>query len=290
MGTPDLIYRITRYLRKSLEDRTAGAAAFFSPVMPDNTSIPSGYFHTTPEIFIQVAGYTDFTLPWTHFRLASSQICVIPAYAPHLERHCRLKNRFDFIVGCFSSDGIGWHEATLNDNDQIVGTPSIFCHIPQMPRLILLCEQNTIAASCSSKYGKSQRKGAAVLLLSTLLDVMENADMLSQAEHPKVSICKQLIRDHLGENILCVKYLARMTECSPNYLSTLFHQETHTRLNDYITDRRLERVQGLLKHSTLNIEEIAYASGYDDSGYMARVFVKNFGMTPRDYRRRIERT
>jgi AraC-like DNA-binding protein len=290
MKTPDLIFRISQYLWKAFQRQTADIENVFSPMMPDKPSIPSDHFHTAPELFLQVAGYTDFTLPWTHFRLNPSQICIMPAYAPHAERHCRLQNRFDFIVGCFSAGGIDWHEATLNEKDKLTGTPQIFCRIHQISRLTQLCEQNTLAASCSSRYAKSQRKGASILFLSALLDAMENADMLSPTEHPKVSICKQLIRDHLGEPVLCVKYLARMTECSPNYLSMLFYRETHTYLSDYITDHRLERVVGLLKHSTLNIEEIAHVSGYDDPGYMTRVFVKKFGMTPRDYRRRIERT
>jgi AraC-like DNA-binding protein len=286
----DIISKVLQGLRKALQKQASDGPEIIIPAIPENPPIPSGHFHSAPEIFIQVGGYTDFTLPWAQFRLPASQVCIIPAYTPHEESFCHWRGQFDFIIGSFFHGGISWHESVLDEKHHLRSTPSVICRIHQITRLIQLCEQGAIAASCSSKYGKIQQKGAGLLALSAILDAMENVNMLPKAEHPKVSWCKRLIMDHLAQGFLCVKYLAKMTECSPNYLSTLFHQETRTCLNDYITTRRLERVQGLLKHSTMNIEEIANASGYDDPGYMTRVFVKKFGLTPRAYRLRSEHT
>ena len=280
----DIIPKILQGLRKALKKHASIGPQVIIPAIPVNPPIPRGHFHTAPEIFIQVGGYTDFTLPWTRFRLPPSLICIIPAYTPHEESFHHWRGKFDFLIGSFSHDGISWHESILNEKNQLQSTPSVICRIRQTPRLLQLCEQGTIAASCSSKYAKIQRKGAELLILSAILDAMENVEVLPKTEHPKVSWCKRLIIDNLGQDFLCVKYLARMTQCSPNYLSTLFHQETHTKLNDYITQRRLERIQGLLRHSTMNIEEIANAAGFNDPGYMTRVFVKKFGTTPRAYR------
>jgi AraC-like DNA-binding protein len=286
MNEPTTIQRVRTGLGQALKDLQSEKQQVIIPATPANPPIPSGHFHPLPEVFIQVGGYTEFTLHWTRFRLQTPRACVIPAYTPHKERFAHCESKFHYIVGMFSHEAVSWHEARLDETGKLTTTPSVICRVREGSRLIQLMEETTIAANQTSKYATQQQKGATLLAFAALLDEMENAETSLQYEHPKVSFCKRLINDHLDRQELCVKFLARQTDCSPNYLSSLFHQQTGLRLTDFINARRLDQVRGLLTQTTMNISEIAQACGYSDPGYMTRVFVKQFGLAPRQYRSR----
>jgi two-component system response regulator YesN len=49
----------------------------------------------------------------------------------------------------------------------------------------------------------------------------------------------------------------------------------------------LEAATKLLKNLRLNINQIAYAVGYQDPNYFSKVFKRNLGISPLEYRRRI---
>lgn len=52
---------------------------------------------------------------------------------------------------------------------------------------------------------------------------------------------------------------------------------------DLIKEFRLSRAAELLKQTDLSITEVAYKSGFKDSGYFGKCFRKRFGQSPRDY-------
>ncbi|WP_018622688.1 response regulator transcription factor [Spirosoma luteum] len=55
-------------------------------------------------------------------------------------------------------------------------------------------------------------------------------------------------------------------------------------INKYVRSLRLSRARELLLASTLNISEVAYAVGFEDPKYFSRVFSKEFGITPGNFR------
>lgn len=55
--------------------------------------------------------------------------------------------------------------------------------------------------------------------------------------------------------------------------------------NKYITCKRLEKAQVLLKSSQLSISEIAYDCGFSDVGYFSKVFKKNYNILPSEWRK-----
>ncbi len=85
---------------------------------------------------------------------------------------------------------------------------------------------------------------------------------------------------------LTVKELATAARMTPNHLTALFHQWTGQSFTDYLWDQRMARARELLGNATLNINEIAQMTGYDDPGYFARRFRKATGLSPRQWRER----
>jgi len=281
----DLLPQLCREIKTLIRKLDRGAIECLQvPALPANPPLPAGHFHTLPEIFIQTGGYTDFELPWTRFRLFAGQTGLIPPYSPHDESFYHHKKPFRYFVGMIRHDCITWHEGTLDGHCRFRHTSPLFCYPQENHRLVKLLGETAACGSRPGRYGKLQLRGAALLSFSALLEALETHRDNPHAEPPKIAFCKQYIHTHLNETSLCVKTLARLAECSPNYLSSLFHAHTGVRISDFLNTCRLERVKDLLVHSTMNISQAAHACGYDDAAYMTRRFVQAFHLSPRAYR------
>jgi AraC-like DNA-binding protein len=92
------------------------------------------------------------------------------------------------------------------------------------------------------------------------------------------------IRTHFHEHIT-VATVARELGSNPNYLSRVYRQTFGRTPTEQIHARRLKHARGLLLDGLENIDEIARASGFDDTGYFRRLFKREQGMTPLAYRR-----
>lgn len=79
--------------------------------------------------------------------------------------------------------------------------------------------------------------------------------------------------------------LARKASLSPSYFSILFKKYAGYSPTQYVTKVRLDRAKELLRSSRLPIRGIADEVGIGDSFYFTRVFTKEVGVTPRDYRK-----
>ncbi|MFP4976844.1 response regulator [Paenibacillus sp. CN-4] len=88
------------------------------------------------------------------------------------------------------------------------------------------------------------------------------------------------------EQKLTLKEVASHFHFTPNYLGTLFKDETGTNFSDYLNTRKTERVCELLLDPGLKIYEIAERMGYKNIIYFNRQFKQSMGMTPGEYRKK----
>ncbi len=97
---------------------------------------------------------------------------------------------------------------------------------------------------------------------------------------------EQYISDHLSEQIY-IGDLSREFFLSKNAIYRLFCEEFHTTVNAFITQKRLHRAKELLRsHPELNVTEISAACGFPDYNYFIRLFKKQIGQTPLQYRKK----
>jgi transcriptional regulator GlxA family with amidase domain len=85
---------------------------------------------------------------------------------------------------------------------------------------------------------------------------------------------------------LTVDALAARARLSPRHFARAFREETGMTPGRYVDRVRLEHARRLLEDGPAGIEEIARASGYGTPEAMRRAFVKAFGASPAEYRRR----
>ena len=71
---------------------------------------------------------------------------------------------------------------------------------------------------------------------------------------------------------------------SKDHYIRVFKHETGETPNAYITKRKMEKAELALLTSDLPVKSIADLLGYDDYSYFNRIFRKNSGMTPLQYR------
>ncbi|HWQ80198.1 MAG TPA: response regulator [Anaerovoracaceae bacterium] len=91
------------------------------------------------------------------------------------------------------------------------------------------------------------------------------------------------IRKHFHEPISLSKVAAEV-HLNATYLSYLFKQEMGVNFSDYLTNCRLDRIRELLKESNRPIKEYAAAAGFQDYRNFCKLFKKETGMRPAEYR------
>lgn len=83
-----------------------------------------------------------------------------------------------------------------------------------------------------------------------------------------------------------LKDIAEKLKISPSYLSRVFSKDMNMRLQDYIVQVRVERAANLLRYSEENIAAIGDYVNFPSQSYFGKVFKKQMGMTPKEYRER----
>ncbi|OZG60291.1 AraC family transcriptional regulator [Bifidobacterium lemurum] len=111
------------------------------------------------------------------------------------------------------------------------------------------------------------------------------ADLQKVDVHSKaVAECMDYIHYHLHERIT-VAMLANHVHLNPTYLSELFSKETGTSISQYVTDRRMEAAANMLRYSQYSLGEIAQILAYSSQSHFSKVFKKQMGVTPGEYRK-----
>ncbi len=107
---------------------------------------------------------------------------------------------------------------------------------------------------------------------------------------PGVSPCvrraREFIRRHACEPGLSVDAVAAEMNCSRALATKQFRKETGLSILGEIHEMRLRKMCELLTHSTIPIAMVVERGGYESDGYAKRFFLKQTGMTMREYRNR----
>ena len=104
-----------------------------------------------------------------------------------------------------------------------------------------------------------------------------------QEERTITGITKYL-QEHLAEEV-SLSVLAEQFHLNSQYISQLFKSEIGVNFLAYLTNIRMEKAKKLLLSTSLSVAEVAEQSGYGDYRVFTKVFKKNEGSTPSQFRR-----
>lgn len=247
------------------------------------------HYHYRPEVFLQIDGSTEFSFPRESFRLDQNEICIIPAGVPHGEVvQPGLERPFRNLVAGFYNNTLSLHFA----HEARPGKPDIevieFFDAPNLDVFLTLANTTAHTHGSQGPAREFVLKGMLLSLLGLFRNIVETGTGQLNSDIGKVFQAKCLVREQFANPELGVQHIAESLGCSPDYLSHLFHTETKERLTHYIQRIRIDGAILALETTALTIAEIAYASGFADPAYFARVFKQRKGLTPQEYRADLE--
>ncbi len=113
------------------------------------------------------------------------------------------------------------------------------------------------------------------------LDTSSTAIREGNAVIPRV---EEYLRGHYAEHITG-QTLARKFGYVPSYISFLFRQAYGQSPSDYLTALRLDRAKELMRSDpAMLVREVAERVGFKNQYHFSRVFKKNEGLWPSDFK------
>jgi hypothetical protein len=102
-----------------------------------------------------------------------------------------------------------------------------------------------------------------------------------------VNELKELIQDQIDTNLtLSLSELSESLDVNPTYVSRTFARYfDDLSFGEYIRKLRIEKAVQLLESTTYSLAEIAYLTGFSDQSHFTRIFKKQMGQNPSDYRK-----
>lgn len=122
------------------------------------------------------------------------------------------------------------------------------------------------------------------MIRDSLMDIMQA--IINREVYKKVSTLEvqKYIDSHYIEAISLAD-IADMFHVSKEHLSRIFKKDVGMSVQNYISNKKIEHAKTLLRrYRKLSIVSIGIMSGFVDNQYFYRVFKKQTGMTPMQYR------
>jgi len=113
----------------------------------------------------------------------------------------------------------------------------------------------------------------------------EISDKREKKTHNVVAHIQNYIQDHYAEDLTNAR-IAASVYLTTTYVCLLFKQETGMTLNEYVVETRIAAAKRLLADPANKLYDVCFAVGYKDPGYFGKLFKKQTGYTPGEFRER----
>lgn len=132
-----------------------------------------------------------------------------------------------------------------------------------------------------------RQPGIGALRMKTVKLAVEIAEAVAEArkEHKETLIyrCLAYIDEHYMDD-LSLESVAAAFNFNAAYFSHYFKNKLNINFSQYLTQVRLSKAKEFLEHSEERVYQVAARLGYNDVKYFNRVFKKEFGITPEEFR------
>lgn len=122
-------------------------------------------------------------------------------------------------------------------------------------------------------------------MLTELTEAVREHLLSTKGCSPQIIRLIEYMTVHYSQD-LNMETLCRISGFSASRLSTVFKTETGKNIRRYITHLRCQKAAELLQNTSTPINEIGSFVGYSDNNYFTKVFRREYGMPPSEYRLR----
>lgn len=112
---------------------------------------------------------------------------------------------------------------------------------------------------------------------------MVNKDKPNQREQAIVFSVLKYIENYYKQGTL--SDICKELKQSDYFVSKLLKKHTGFNFKELLQQRKLQQAAYLLKQTTLSIDNVMEAIGYENSSYFYRIFKKKYGQSPAEYRK-----
>ena len=128
------------------------------------------------------------------------------------------------------------------------------------------------------------------LLNVLLIEIMQNgitAGKKTPYMHPVIGKATTYVLSYPEKNFTLAE-IADFCHISPAYFSHIFHTETGKPFKKWVNQIKIENACRLLENSELSVLEISLECGFHSISHFGKIFKNIVGVTPREYRSKLE--
>lgn len=108
---------------------------------------------------------------------------------------------------------------------------------------------------------------------------------VNMEEAPLITALKEYLTIRCEENVR-IEEICHAFGYSKSFLSRLFREHTGLSLAEFARKRKIERAKELIRQNELNFAQISARLSFENPQYFSRVFRKECGMTPSEFKKR----
>lgn len=109
-------------------------------------------------------------------------------------------------------------------------------------------------------------------------------DYLKGKESYYLRSAKKYVEEHYSEDF-SLNDVANALFLNSSYFSSIFKKEEGITFSEYLLRYRLDQAKRLLKTHKYSVAQVSHMVGYSDARYFSKVFTKNVGVKPSEYRK-----
>lgn len=143
------------------------------------------------------------------------------------------------------------------------------------------------------KRGSDIRRFTYLYLFLDKLSEMNTQELYFDSAEDKHDAYITLALQYIEMNYMrkiTVQDISNYIHLNRSYLNDIFKKSMGHTIQDYLVEFRLRKACELLTHTDLPISNIAHSVGYTDSLLFSKMFSKNLGSCPSQYRRDLTNT
>jgi AraC-like DNA-binding protein len=144
---------------------------------------------------------------------------------------------------------------------------------------------NLYNTQSAGKPGYEAQMLSIVYKIISTIQSREQSAYMSNKHYKKMSASLEFIEHNYQDNRITTPMLAEMSGMSLRYYNTLFTTFFGCSPKRYIMNKKIEEAKKMLLNTVLPIHEIALCGGFSDEFYFCKVFKREVGMTPTEFRR-----
>ncbi|GGG68006.1 AraC family transcriptional regulator [Paenibacillus radicis (ex Gao et al. 2016)] len=175
--------------------------------------------------------------------------------------------------------------ATVGNSDVFQWLDVPYCYDSLDPAIMKeLFGQLSEANMQSSVTARLKEKSVLLDILSRIIE-LEPIHILQNKtdEMERLSVIQQYIENHLHEEVT-VERMAAVLHLHPNYFIKYFKRHFGIPPLRYMNLKRMDKAKLMLQTTSSSIKEIALSTGFDDANYFSKIFRKEVGYSPSEYR------